>query len=227
MILGDITLAQPYTPGSRSVALSGPPDVLLRMDMTPSRITIYRKGDLSVHTTYKLLSAERSGATFSTVLDGADRAYAVGDPVLLRGATADILADAASGQVAFSDISGTAATSQLPTTGLTITQHSGVIAAPADGATITLDLSTSDWFAPAALGGNRTLAVSNPTTGQQFSLILLQDGAGSRTVTWFAGILWAGGSAPTLTTTANKRDVFTFKCISSGVYLGFVAGQNH
>src|SRR4051794_37602422 len=90
MILGDITLAQPYTPGSGSVALSSPPDALSRMDMTPSRITIFRRGDLSVHTTYKLISAERSGAKLSTVLDGVARSYAGGAPVLFQGATADI-----------------------------------------------------------------------------------------------------------------------------------------
>jgi hypothetical protein len=53
-----------------------------------------------------------------------------------------------------------------------------------------------------------------------------QDATGSRTVTWFSGITWAGGSAPTLTTTANKTDSFGFQQISSGAYLGFVIAQN-
>jgi len=53
-----------------------------------------------------------------------------------------------------------------------------------------------------------------------------QDATGSRTVTWFSGITWAGGSAPTLTTTANKTDSFGFQQISAGVYLGFVIAQN-
>jgi hypothetical protein len=234
MILGDITLAQPYTPGSGSVALSSPPDALSRMDMTPSRITIFRRGDLSVHTTYKLISAERSGAKLSTVLDGVDRSYAVGAPVLFQGATADILADAASGggQFAFSDISGSAAASQLPTTGLTITQRYQSPSTPADGATITLDLSASDLFVPAALGGNRALAVSNSPTSAPFvafTVVLTQDGTGSRTITsWFSGITirWVGGSAPTLTTTAGKSDVLVFIQIANAVYLGLVAGQN-
>jgi hypothetical protein len=118
---------------------------------------------------------------------------------------------------------------QLPTTGLNITQSYQGISAPADGATITFDLSADNLFVPAALGGNRTLAVSNsPTVSPwaKFSIVLTQDATGSRTVTWFSGISWAGGSAPTLTTTANKRDVFTFLQTASGTYLGFVAGQN-
>lgn len=102
----------------------------------------------------------------------------------------------------------------------------GTIASATDGATITFDLSTSDWFT-VTLGGNRTLALANPAVGQQFSLILKQDATGSRTISsWFSGILWPGGTTPILTTTANKSDVFTFKCISSGVYMGFTAGQS-
>ncbi len=125
---------------------------------------------------------------------------------------------------------GTLAAARLPTTGLTITQSNHVIPAPADGATITFDLSTGDMFAPAALTANRTLALSNsPTTSpwaRPFTIILLQDGSGLHTVTWFSGISWAGGSPPTLTTTAGKRDVFAFIQIASGTYLGFVVGQN-
>lgn len=34
---------------------------------------------------------------------------------------------------------------------------------------------------------------------------------------------WAGGSAPTLTTTAGKYDIVAFTRIASGEYLGFVA----
>jgi hypothetical protein len=93
-----------------------------------------------------------------------------------------------------------------------------------DGATVTFDLSTS--LHTVTLGGNRTLAVSNETVGQTFIIRLVQDATGSRTVTWFTTIKWAGGSAPTLTTTASKTDVFGFICTSAGNYDGFVIGQN-
>jgi hypothetical protein len=93
-----------------------------------------------------------------------------------------------------------------------------------DAATITFDLSTS--LHTVTLGDNRTLALSNETVGQTFVIRLVQDGTGSRTVTWFSTIKWAGGSAPTLTTTASKTDVFGFICTSAGNYDGFVIGQN-
>lgn len=94
-----------------------------------------------------------------------------------------------------------------------------------DGATVTFDVDTNGTFQRVVLGGNRTLAVTNSTL-QPFALVLKQDATGTRTVTWFSGISWAGGSAPTLTTTPNKTDTFVFIPLGSNTYLGFVAGQN-
>jgi hypothetical protein len=94
-----------------------------------------------------------------------------------------------------------------------------------DGATFSFDLSLG-LYHQVTLGGNRTLALSNPQVGDRFAIVLKQDGTGSRTVTWFSGILWPGGSAPTLTTTAAKSDAFEFLCISSGVYLNLTKSQN-
>lgn len=128
--------------------------------------------------------------------------------------------------LAVGDIAGAAPTASPVLTGYaTIPAHGGPITADTDGATITFDLSVTDWHS-VTLGGNRTLAVANVGTGQQFSLVLVQDGTGSRTVTWFSGIKWAGGSAPTLTTTAGKADIVTLKQYAANSYYGFVAGAN-
>ncbi len=94
-----------------------------------------------------------------------------------------------------------------------------------DGATITFDLNESNLHT-VTLGGNRTLALSNPTVGQCFIIRLKQDGTGNRLVTWFSTIKWPDGSAPTLTTTANKVDTFGFICTASGQYDGYIVGQN-
>jgi hypothetical protein len=99
------------------------------------------------------------------------------------------------------------------------------IFADTDGPTITFNLTAANWH-QVTLGGNRTLAVSNVLVGQQFTISLVQDATGSRTVTWFSGIRWAGGSPPTLTTTAGKADVFTFKAVSPTSFYGFISGQN-
>lgn len=93
-----------------------------------------------------------------------------------------------------------------------------------DGATITFDMSTSPVH-QVTLTANRILALSNVSVGQFFILRLIQDGSGSHTVTWFTTIKWAGGSAPTLTTTASKTDVLGFLCTSAGNYDGYIVGQ--
>lgn len=101
----------------------------------------------------------------------------------------------------------------------------GAITADSDGATVTFNMATSSRHG-VTLGGNRTLAVSNVSVGQFFIIRLLQDGTGSRTVTWFSTLKWAGGAAPTLTTTASKADMFGFYCTSANNFDAFVIGQN-
>ena len=94
-----------------------------------------------------------------------------------------------------------------------------------DGATITFDLDSGN-KQRVTMAANRILALSNPDGAQAFTLRLKQDATGSRTVTWFATISWAGGSAPTLTTTANKADAFVFVRTGTDTYDGFILGQD-
>lgn len=148
----------------------------------------------------------------------------------------------ASAGISPSKIAGTAATltGSETLTSKTLTSpniNGGTIAKPtvngsiqalttaADGGTVTFDLTASNVHT-VTLAGNRTLAVSSVSVGQPFVLRLVQDGTGTRTVTWFSTIKWAGGSAPTLTSTASKTDVFGFICTSSGNYDGYIVGQN-
>ena len=80
-----------------------------------------------------------------------------------------------------------------------------------DQATVTWDASTQD-VCKLTLGGNRTLAApTNNSTGQFISILVIQDGTGSRTLTWNAVFEFKDDTAPTLTTTANLGDVFVFR----------------
>ncbi len=98
---------------------------------------------------------------------------------------------------------------------------------PAGAGTATLDLGLANEHRITMPAGNITIALTNDTNAQKFIVSILQDGVGSRTVTWFTTIRWAsGGTAPTLTTTASKRDTFGFIRTGSGTYDGFVIGQN-
>jgi hypothetical protein len=84
-------------------------------------------------------------------------------------------------------------------------------------ATLT-DASTISWnaltqpVAKVTLGANRTLgAASGGVAGQFVSLLIIQDGTGSRTVTFNAAYEFKDDTAPTLTTTAAKGDLFVFR----------------
>jgi len=81
-----------------------------------------------------------------------------------------------------------------------------------DGSTISWDVST-DPIAKVTLAGNRTIAApSNPLgSGQYISLLIIQDGTGSRTLTWNSIYEFKDDTAPTLTTTATMSDLFTFR----------------
>lgn len=80
-----------------------------------------------------------------------------------------------------------------------------------DGATISWNMNTQS-VAKVTLGGNRTLAApTNGSTGQFATITVIQDGTGSRTLTWNAVYEFKDDTAPTLTTTGGKGDVFVFK----------------
>lgn len=82
----------------------------------------------------------------------------------------------------------------------------GSITTLTDGATVTPDFAASNNYT-LTLGGNRTIAnPTNLTAGQSGSIFLVQDGTGSRTVSWGSYWDWAAGTAPTLTTTASAVD---------------------
>ena len=91
----------------------------------------------------------------------------------------------------------------------------GTVSALSDGATITPNFATANNFS-VTLGGNRTLAnPSNLTAGQSGAIAISQDGTGSRTLAFGSYWKFAGGTAPTLTTTASKVDVLVYYVESS------------
>jgi hypothetical protein len=82
----------------------------------------------------------------------------------------------------------------------------GEITTLTSGSTVTPDFAASNNFT-LTLGENLTIA--NPTNlvaGQSGSIFLVQDGTGSRTITWGSYFDWAGGTAPTLSTAASSVD---------------------
>lgn len=108
---------------------------------------------------------------------------------------------------------------------LTSHKNKSSINVATDEATVTFDISKGNTQV-VTITDNRTLAVSNAVIGQYFAVEIIQGGAGSKTVTWFSTIKWVGNTAPTLTTTAGKKDTFMFRVTDSGTYDGYIVGMN-
>ena len=92
------------------------------------------------------------------------------------------------------------------------------------GTAITLAL-TNGTVQIITLTGNATITMPTATSGKSFLLMLKQDGTGSRTVTW-STVKWPGGTAPTITSTASKQDIFSFFADGTNWY-GVTVSQNY
>jgi hypothetical protein len=106
----------------------------------------------------------------------------------------------------------------------------GATYTPATGAqTVALDVSAGNMHVVTghASGTAITFTVTGATNNQPFVVSILQGGTTVSTIAaWFATVRWAGGTAPTLTATLNKRDTFGFIRTGANTYDGFVIGQN-
>jgi hypothetical protein len=112
------------------------------------------------------------------------------------------------------NLSGTVALARLPIV-LEQTQTVGN-----SGTSTTLALTTGS-VQTVTLSGNCTFTMPSPTAGASITLILTQGGTFTAT---FTGVLWAGGTAPTITATSNKRDILVF--VSDGTNWFGTAAQN-
>ena len=86
-----------------------------------------------------------------------------------------------------------------------------------DGPTINWDTSSGS-VATVTLGGNRAMAAPTNLKIGSYILHVVQDGTGGRTLTWNSVFKWPAGVAPVLTTTGNRRDLFSFVCDGTNLY---------
>jgi hypothetical protein len=96
----------------------------------------------------------------------------------------------------------------------------------ATGATETIDLANGNVF-DETLTADCTFTFTGATAGVacSFTLLLGQDGTGGWTTTWPGSVVWAGGTAPTLSETASTVAVLTFFTLDGGtVWYGFPTG---
>lgn len=97
------------------------------------------------------------------------------------------------------------------------------------GGTVTLNLNATTVFNIALNANITTFTIQNVQSAgrsSSFVIVFTADGT-ARTVTWPVSFKWPGGSAPTLTSTNNKKDVFVFFTTDGGTtWQAFISGQN-
>lgn len=96
--------------------------------------------------------------------------------------------------------------------------------------TLTLDLANSTIFDVSLNDAITTLTLTNvPSTASRavsFVLVFTADGT-PRAVTWPNSFRWPGNTAPTITSTNGKRDVYSFMSTDNGTsWNAFISGQN-
>ena len=136
------------------------------------------------------------------------------------GATA-FVTNGTSGQLLISNGSSAPSwSSTLTTPTITGTKETKVAIAAAN-----IDLATGNYFTK-TISGATTLTVSNvPATGTAISFILDLTNGGSATITWWSGVKWVSGTAPTLTSAG--RDVLAFFTHDGGTtWTGLVLGKD-
>ena len=96
--------------------------------------------------------------------------------------------------------------------------------------THTVDLALSNVFDLTLANASITITFSNPpASGNAYSFTLhcKQDATGSRIITWPASVKYPNASTPTMSTGANKIDVFSFFTLDGGTtYLGALSLAN-
>jgi len=92
------------------------------------------------------------------------------------------------------------------------------------GGTQDIDLEDGNVVTATVTASANTFTFSNPSTsGVSCSFTLILTNGGSQTVNWPGAVDWAGGAAPTLTT--SGVDVLAFTTVDAGTtWYGFAAG---
>jgi hypothetical protein len=147
-------------------------------------------------------STDTWGTKVNTDLDLIDALFDAGPLLKVTKGGTGVSTSTGSG----ANVLGTSPTINNPT----VTNYvETVVAIGNSGTSQTLSL-TNGTVQTVTMTGNCTFTMPTATAGKSFILIAVQDGTGSRTAT-FTSVKFAGGVAPTLTTTATTgRDILTF-----------------
>jgi hypothetical protein len=162
---------------------------------------------------------EASGTTNKRVevgvFDARYTAAASGDAALSTAVTALATGNAAlaSGNAALVDLDGKYDKTGGPISGPVVVQSQSIgepEVTPLASGVIVLNFSAGNNFEFTLVDSSTLGAPISPSGGQCGAITVRQDGTGSRTLAYSGGWQFAGGTAPTLTTTASGVDVLSY-----------------
>ena len=177
-------------------------------------------GNLGISNAAVALSSGNSALTLGTT------ALASGNAALVLGSTALSSGNAALSSAATAQASGNAALSSLgnkydktggPISGpVTVQSQSiGISTYVLASGVITLNFGAGNNFEVVLTSGTQTLASPvNASGGQTGTIVLRQDGIGTRLLTYSGSWAFQSNSAPTLTTTASGVDLLAYYVVN-------------
>lgn len=186
----------------------------------------------SANTASAIVARDASGnftaGTVTATLSGAAPAGSLSGSTLASGVTASSLTSV--GTLTSLTMGGTLALADNQITRPRFTDYAETYTTPSiSSGTLTLDLENGNVFRVSRNANITTLTISNPAgTGNACSFTLIFDANGtSYTITWPAAVKWPGGTAPTITTTNSRSDMFVFYTNNAGTtWYAMTAAQN-
>jgi len=186
----------------------------------------------SANTASAIVARDGSGnftaGTITATLSGAAPAGSLSGSTLASGVTASSLTSV--GTLTSLTMGGTLALADNQITRPRFTDYAETYTTPSiSSGTLTLNLENGNVFRVSRNANITTLTISNPAgTGNACSFTLIFDANGtSYTITWPAAVKWPGGTAPTITTTNSRSDMFVFYTNNAGTtWYAMTAAQN-
>ena len=164
-----------------------------------------------------------NGTAMSAATAGTDYIAPPSGTALLKANSGGALANAVAG-TDYVTPTGTETLTNKTLTNPTVTNYVETPFTANSATAITLAL-TNGTVQIITLTGNATITMPTAVSGKSFIMFLKQDATGSRTVTWTT-VKWAGGTAPTITATASRQDIYSFFSDGTNWY-GVTVAQNY
>lgn len=182
----------------------------------PTTVLLYLEGSLD-NTNWFHLGTSTSTTGETVTISGSDAQYVRANLKTLTGGTSPtVTATIARGLVQGQD---RLTNDAYPMTAAVTSVNSSTAVTLTDPAVTPIQIVTLNGVTP---------AITMPTAraGQRLTLVLTQDGTGSRIPTYVGTVKWIGGSAPTLTTTAAHTDILQFVSTVAGTWQHLTTSLN-